>query len=92
MQRDENSWLIDGSVTVERLKDVLDISETLPEEDMGSYHTLGGFAMLQLDRVPHVADKFEWRDFTFEVVDMDGNRIDKLLVTRRPREQETDDS
>jgi len=92
VQRDENSWLIDGSVTVERLKDVLDIGETLPEEDIGSYHTLGGFAMLQLDRVPHVADRFEWRDLTFEVVDMDGNRIDKLLVTRRPEARETDDS
>ena len=85
VQRDEHSWFIDGSVTAERLKDVLDIDEPLPEEELGSYHTVGGFAMLMLDRVPHVADKFGWRDLTFEVVDMDGNRIDKLLVTRRSK-------
>jgi putative hemolysin len=84
VQRDEHSWLIDGSVTVERFKDMLEIDEALPEEDLGSYQTLGGFAMLQLDRVPHVADKFEWRDLSFEIVDMDGNRIDKMLVTRTP--------
>jgi magnesium and cobalt exporter, CNNM family len=82
--RDENSWFIDGSVTVERFKDVFDIDEPLPEEELGSYHTLAGFAMLQLDRVPRVADRFEWRHLTLEIVDMDGNRIDKLLVTRRP--------
>jgi putative hemolysin len=84
VQRDENSWLIDGSVTVERFKDVLSIDEPLPEEELGSYQTLGGFAMLELDRVPRIADKFVWKAFAFEIVDMDGNRVDKLLVTRLP--------
>lgn len=83
--RDDRSWFIDGGVTVERFKDVLDIDGRLPEEDMGSYHTLGGFAMLQLERVPRVADKFDWSGYTFEIVDMDGNRIDKLLVTKHPK-------
>ena len=82
--RDERSWLVDGSVTIERFKDVLDVEATLPEEGLGSYHTVAGFALLQLDRVPHVADRFEWEGYTFEIVDMDGNRIDKLLVTRPP--------
>ncbi len=82
--RDERSWLVDGSVTIERFKDVLDVEVTLPEEGLGSYHTVAGFALLQLDRVPHVADRFEWQGYTFEIVDMDGNRIDKLLVTRPP--------
>lgn len=82
--RDERSWLVDGSVTIDRFKDVLEIGEALPEEDLGTYHTVAGFALLQLDRVPHVADRFDWRGWTFEVVDMDGNRIDKLLVTRPP--------
>lgn len=82
--RDERSWLVDGSVTVDRFKDVLEIGEALPEEGLGTYHTVAGFALLQLDRVPHVADRFDWRGWTFEVVDMDGNRIDKLLVTRPP--------
>ena len=82
--RDERSWLVDGSTTVERFKDVLGIEEALPEEALGTYHTIAGFALLQLDRVPRVADRFEWRGWTFEVVDMDGNRVDKLLVTRPP--------
>jgi putative hemolysin len=82
--RDERSWLVDGSVTIERFKDVLDVEVPLPEEGLGSYHTVAGFALLQLDRVPHVADRFEWQGYTFEIVDMDGNRIDKLLVTRPP--------
>ena len=84
VQRDDSSWLIDGSVTVERFKDVLDIDQALPEQELESYQTIGGFAMLMLDRVPRVADKFDWDDLTFEIVDMDGNRVDKLLVTRRP--------
>jgi putative hemolysin len=82
--RDERSWLVDGSTTVERFKDVLGIEEALPEEALGTYHTVAGFALLQLDRVPRVADRFEWRGWTLEVVDMDGNRVDKLLVTRPP--------
>ena len=84
VQRDDSSWLIDGSVTVERFKDVLDIDQALPEQELESYQTIGGFAMLMLDRVPRVADRFDWDGLTFEIVDMDGNRVDKLLVTRRP--------
>lgn len=83
VRRDANSWLVDGNVTIERFRDVLEVDEPLPEEGIGTYHTLAGFAMLQLDRVPHAGDKFEWNDLSFEIVDMDGNRIDKLLVTRR---------
>ena len=56
----------------------------MPEEDTGSYNTLGGFVMLQLGRVPQAADRFEWDGLRFEVVDMDRNRVDKLLVTRLP--------
>jgi len=83
VQRDDGSWLIDGGVTVERFKDVLEIEEQLPEESTGSYHTLAGFVMLQLGQVPKVADKFDWNGVEFEVVDMDRHRIDKLLVRRR---------
>jgi putative hemolysin len=82
VQRDDGSWLIDGGVTIERFKDVLEIEEELPEEGTGSYHTLGGFVMLRLGRVPKVGDKCEWNAIEFEVVDMDGHRVDKMLVTR----------
>jgi putative hemolysin len=80
--RDDGSWLIDGAVTIERFKDVLEIDDELAEEDTGGYNTLGGFVMLQLGRVPQVGDKFEWGGIEFEVVDMDGRRVDKLLVKR----------
>jgi putative hemolysin len=76
-------------VSVDRFKEALSVEQPLPEEDTGSYNTLGGFAMLQLGRVPQVADRFEWDHLKFEVVDMDRNRVDKLLVTRLPHGLET---
>ena len=82
VKRDDDSWIIDGGVSVDRFKETLAVEEPLPEEDTGSYNTLGGFAMLQLGRVPQVADHFEWNGLRFEVVDMDRNRVDKLIVAR----------
>jgi putative hemolysin len=84
VQREDGSWLVDGSVTIERFRDVLDIERAFPEEDLGGYHTLSGFAMLQLERVPAVGDKFTWNGIQFEIVDMDRHRVDKLLVQRLP--------
>ena len=84
VRREEGSWLIDGSVTVQRFKEAVDIRADLPEEELGTYHTLGGFTMMQLARVPRVGDSFNWQGHRFEVVDMDGNRVDKVLVTRLP--------
>jgi putative hemolysin len=83
-RRDDGSWLVDGGVSIDRFKEALSIEENLPAEDTGSYNTLGGFAMLQLGRVPQIADKFDWGGLRFEVVDMDRNRVDKLLVARLP--------
>jgi putative hemolysin len=83
--RDDGSWLVDGGVTLDRFRHALNIEEPLPEEDSGTYNTLGGFAMLQLGRVPKVADHFEWGGLRFEVVDMDRNRVDRLLVARVPQ-------
>jgi putative hemolysin len=85
VRRDDGSWLIDGGVSVDRFKEALSVDDSLPEEDTGSYNTLGGFSMMQLGRVPQVADRFEWSGLSFEVVDMDRNRVDKLLVTRLPQ-------
>jgi putative hemolysin len=82
--RGDGSWLIDGGVTIDRFKDVVGIEEPLPEEGSGGYHTLGGFAMAQLGRVPQVADTFRWGGLRFEIVDMDRNRVDKLIVARSP--------
>lgn len=89
VRRDDGSWLIDGGVSIERFKDALPIEDTLPEEETGNYNTLGGFVMLQLGRIPQVADHFDWKGFRFEVVDMDRNRVDKLLVTQLNEPQPT---
>ena len=87
VRRDDGSWLIDGSVTVERFKDVVGIAEPLPEEEHHGYHTVAGFVMLQLGRVPQAGDRFRWGRLQVEVLDMDRNRIDKLLVAVLPDER-----
>lgn len=81
--REDGSLLIDGSVSIERLKSALETEEELPGEDENAYNTLGGFIMYQLGRVPAVTDHFELAGFRFEVVDMDKHRVDKVLVVRR---------
>lgn len=80
--RDDNSWLIDGSVAIERLKSVVGIEDDLPGENENAYNTLGGLLMYVLGRIPVVPDSFETPGFRFEVVDMDRNRVDKVLLTR----------
>jgi putative hemolysin len=82
MQREDGSWLVDGDVSVERVKAVLDIGEDLPGEDARSFHTLGGFVMHALGRVPAPADHFDAAGFRFEVMDMDRKRVDKVLIAR----------
>ncbi|MGC2047804.1 MAG: hemolysin family protein [Gallionella sp.] len=80
--RKDHSWLIDGSVTIERLKSVLEIDAGLPGEEEHAFNTLGGFVMHALDRIPVVTDFFETSGYRFEVIDMDKNRVDKVLVAR----------
>lgn len=79
VQREDGSWLIDGMLTIDRFKDLFDINE-LPGEQRGNYQTLGGFVITQLGHIPVASDHFEWGGFRFEVMDMDGNRVDKMLV------------
>jgi putative hemolysin len=80
VQREDGSWLIDGSLSTDELKILLQ-RNVLPEEDTGAYHTLAGFVITHLSRIPTSGDAFEWDGWRFEVVDMDGNRVDKLLVS-----------
>ncbi len=79
--RDDGSWLMDGLIPVPEFKDRLDL-KVLPEEDRGRYNTLAGMIMLLLGRLPHTADAVEWENWRFEVVDLDGKRVDKVLVSR----------
>ncbi len=87
VRREDGSWLIDGEIGIERFRDILGI-EPLPGEQDGRFHTLAGFVLHRLGRVPAVGDRFEEAGHRFEVVDMDRGRIDKLLVVpaRRPEE------
>jgi magnesium and cobalt exporter, CNNM family len=80
-QRPDGSWLIDGKLQIDDLKEVLKLSK-LPDEESSSYQTLGGLVMLQVGRVPVTGDAFETEGYKFEVVDMDGKRVDKVLVTK----------
>ncbi len=82
VQREDGSWLIDGSASIERFKRVLDIDGDLPGEEQNGFNTVAGFIMHKLERIPLVAEHFEWDEFRLEVVDMDRNRIDKVLVAR----------
>jgi putative hemolysin len=80
-QRQDGSWLLDGMLSIEDFKEIFNLRH-LPDEDQ--YETLGGFVMLHLGRVPQSADRFDWSGLTFEVMDMDGKRVDKVLVMLKP--------
>lgn len=80
VQRDDGSWLLDARLSTAEFKDILGIKE-LPEKERGSYHTLGGFILTRLEKLPRIGDKFTWDNYIFEVVDMDGRRVDEVLVT-----------
>jgi putative hemolysin len=82
VERSDGSFLVDGSVAIERLKSVIDIDDDLPGEDENAFNTLGGLMMFVLGRIPEIADHFEVAGCRFEVVDMDKNRVDKVLLTR----------
>ena len=81
VRRDDGSWLLDGAIPIEEFKELFPVGR-LPGEERGAYHTLAGFMLFQMGRLPRTADFFEWQDFRFEVVDMDGKRIDKVLVQK----------
>jgi putative hemolysin len=80
IQREDGSWLVDGKVPADELKDLLQTDE-LPFENENLYQTLGGLVMAFLGRIPKSGDHFEWGGFRFEVMDMDGHRVDKVLIS-----------
>jgi putative hemolysin len=79
-RRPDGSWLLDGLLHIDQLKEIFDL-EKLPEEDFGLYQTVGGFVMTQVRSIPTTGQRFVWGKLRFEVVDMDGRRVDKVLVT-----------
>ena len=80
IRREDGSWLLDGMLPVDEFHDLLGVG-TLPGEGRGYYQTLGGFVMMYLERTPRAGDRFVWNRLRFEVLDMDGHRVDKVLVT-----------
>ena len=89
VERAPGSWLIDGMLDVIDLKELLGL-RNLPGEAGNTYNTLGGMVMIHMGRVPQPAESFDWGGYCFEVVDMDGTRVDKVLVTRLPEGGEAD--
>ncbi|HEY9629573.1 MAG TPA: hemolysin family protein [Coleofasciculaceae cyanobacterium] len=86
IRREDGSWLVDGMLSSEDLKELIDVDE-LPGEDRGNYQTIAGFVITQLGHIPRSSDHFSWNGFRFEVIDMDGNRVDKVLVMPLPQQE-----
>lgn len=82
--REDGSWLLDGMLPVDELREVLALAQ-LPYESKAHYQTLGGLVMVALGRVPNAGDRFDCCGWRFEVLDMDGHRVDKVLAT--PQEE-----
>jgi len=80
-QREDGSWLLDGLIVIDQLKDILNLAD-MPCEERATYQTLSGFVMNELGRIPKTGAKFIHENYQFEVVDMDGRRVDRVLVTK----------
>lgn len=80
VQREDGSWLLDGLLAIDEFKDLLDLPD-LPDENRVGYQTLGGFVMNQIGSIPSAGQHFEWANYRFEIMDMDGRRVDKVLVS-----------
>jgi putative hemolysin len=85
LRREDGSWLVGGKLHIEELKDLLEWN-SLPEGEEGAYGTVGGFVMDRLGEIPQEGDHFEWNGYRFEVVDMDGRRVDKVIIAALPSE------
>jgi putative hemolysin len=84
VKREDGSWLVDGGMVLDRFRYVTGAELGFPDEGTGGYHTLAGFMLYQLGAIPKTGEQLTWSGWRFEVLDMDGNRIDKLLATQLP--------
>ena len=83
IRRGPGEWLMEGLLTIEEFKDFFDLDEDLPGEEDDLYKTLAGFVTYKIGRIPTETDTCSWKNFTFEVMDMDNLRVDKILVTKK---------
>ncbi|HEX2612264.1 MAG TPA: hemolysin family protein [Fibrobacteria bacterium] len=82
VRRADGSWLVDGVKPLVEVEEMLDDSAAFTGEDEENYQTLGGYVMGRLDRIPRAGDRFESAGWRYEVMDMDGNRVDKVMISR----------
>ena len=80
--REDGTWLVDGLIDITALREALELPQ-LPDEEDGMYQTVGGLVTHMLGSSPTAGHAVTWRDWRFEVMDMDGRRVDKVLVSRR---------
>ena len=88
--RDDGSWSFDGMIDIDEFKETIGVRE-LPDENRVGYQTLAGFILSRTGSIPSAGTSFDWNDFHFEIVDMDGLRIDRVFVSRiepEPDEQQ----
>ena len=83
VENEDGSWSMDGLIPILVMKDLLEL-EALPDETQHGYHTLSGMLMWSLSGLPSVGDSVDWEGWHFEVTQVDGNRADKITVTRIP--------
>jgi putative hemolysin len=91
--REDGSWFVDGALPLEELRELVG-GGALPGEDEHDFHTAAGMVIAHFGRIPHVGEHFTWDDWRIEVVDLDGPRIDKLMLQheRGDEEREHDDA
>ena len=91
VQRDDGSYLVDGLISIEELKEYFEVDELLPGEEDDLYKTLGGFVTYLIGRIPKEANRCHYGPLQFEVVDMDNTRVDKVMVTRKVEAESSSD-
>lgn len=91
VQRDDGSYLVDGLISIEELKEYFEVDELLPGEEDDLYKTLGGFVTYLIGRIPKEANRCHYGPLQFEVMDMDNTRVDKVMVTRKVEAESSSD-
>lgn len=92
IEREDGTWLIDGRYPIDKFKELFDLNDFLPDEEEDNYTTLAGFILSISGTIPNEEEKYECGRFIFEIIDIDGHQIDKVLVTDiGPQEEITEE-
>ena len=92
LERKDGSWLIDGRYSISEFKELFDIDKELPEEVEDGFTTIAGFILSYINRIPEIGEKFQWKNLSFEIIDMDNNHIEEILVILLPEEEEKEEN